>query len=565
MLGNGDVGPYARVGAVTRMPINSDRDLDQDYDVCIVGAGPAGIACALGARDRGLRVLMLEAGAERPIPGVPDVLAADIAHADSHDPPDIVSASALGGASHWWGGRTVALDPIDFAAWPITYSELSPWYEEAAAFLGVVAFHTSAPPSAFEGLQRFDARGAEVFCPQINMGKRWRGALRAAAGPAVRLRARALGLVVEAGAVTGVRILHRGVARTVRADQYVLACGGLGSLKLLLLAQRDNPDLFGGDDGPLGRGYMGHLTGAIADLAFERPQDAGAFDFSTLCDGLVARRQIRARADTVRDDGVGQIAFWLDNAESNEPEHGSAVASAKYLAARTMRALSTFGRAGADADTARLAPHFANVARAPLGAAMGLGHTAAHLAMARFTGRPVRARKLIPASAGAWRMWYHAEQRSDPRNRVTLCDTEVDSVGLPKLHIDFRYRDEEVASVVRAHELLDADLRAAGAGALRWRGARKDCAERVRALARDGYHQLGGAPMHADPRIGVVDAQCRTHGLTNLWVASSCVFPSGGQANPTLTIVALARRIAEHLARAGARAASRADLAASVA
>jgi choline dehydrogenase-like flavoprotein len=77
----------------------------------------------------------------------------------------------------------------------------------------------------------------------------------------------------------------------------------------------------------------------------------------------------------------------------------------------------------------------------------------------------------------------------------------------------------------------------------------------VREAARDGYHQLGGAAMGLDAGEGVVDAECRTFGLDNLWIASSSVFPSGGQANPTLTIVALACRVADRVAKRRAAAA----------
>ena len=109
-------------------------------------------------------------------------------------------------------------------------------------------------------------------------------------------------------------------------------------------------------------------------------------------------------------------------------------------------------------------------------------------------------------------------------------------------------RDVDFEGVMRAHELLDQDLQTADAGRLRFDGPRGACLEQIAASARDGYHQLGGACMSADRREGVVDAQCRTHDLGNLWIAAGCVFPSSGQANPTLTIVALARRLAAALA-----------------
>src|SRR5690606_39258200 len=99
-----------------------------------------------------------------------------------------------------------------------------------------------------------------------------------------------------------------------------------------------------------------------------------------------------------------------------------------------------------------------------------------------------------------------------------------------------------------AHELLDQDLRESGSGSLRYLDKEPDARkQRVLASARDGFHQISGARMSASPHDGVVDANCRVHGLDNLFVVSSCVFPTGGQANPTLMIVALACRLAEHI------------------
>ncbi|MEZ6022971.1 MAG: GMC family oxidoreductase [Hyphomonadaceae bacterium] len=315
-------------------------------------------------------------------------------------------------------------------------------------------------------------------------------------------------------------------------------------MKLLLLAQRDTPALFGGPDGPLGRGYMGHLTGIIADLAPADPSHAHAFAFRRVEGEIYARRRIRIRDEALHREGLPNIGFWIDNAAKEDPRHGSAVASAKVLAAR-----AAAGFRG-DGD---LAPHLRNVARAPLSAAAGLSRILALHASARLTGHLPRPSLHIPSGPGMWEMRYHAEQRPDPANRVSLSASRRDSQGLPALQIDFRFGDRDVADVVRAHDLLDADLRASGAGRLNLRGTPEAMAGMVADFARDGYHQIGGAVMSAEPGAGVVDADGRVHGLPNLWVASSCTFPSGGHANPTLTIVALSLRIADRLARTSVR------------
>jgi len=518
--------------------------LDAEFDACVVGAGPAGIACALDLSSRGLKVLLLEAGRERPIPGNPDLLAAELSHPEHHDPTDIVAAHALGGSSHWWGGRSVPFDAPDFAAWPISYDDILPWYARAAEFLGAHAVHETPAPGAFAKLVAFDAARDETWCPQINMSIRWRNALHASDGPTVLLGARVVGLNHAESRIESLRVRIGDEERTARAKRFILTCGGLGGLKLLLLAQHATPRLFGGPDGPLGRGYMGHLTGAIADIELANPRDVSAFSTRDVDPGVRARRRLRPREETIANEDIVNIAFWLENASNENAEHGSAVASAKYVAARAVRALA--GRGGEDAP---LKPHLDNIAQAPFSAGLGVARAGYLLAMTRLTGRLPRPSLTVPSGKGRWRLDYHAEQKADPDNRVSLSEARTDSVGLPALKIDFRFRDRDIAAVLRAHELLDADLQSAGAGRLHLRGDRGKCLDTIKSYARDGYHQLGGAVMHPDPKRGVVDITCRAHGVENLWIASSSVFPSGGQANPTLTIVALSRRLAAHLAK----------------
>jgi choline dehydrogenase-like flavoprotein len=132
----------------------------------------------------------------------------------------------------------------------------------------------------------------------------------------------------------------------------------------------------------------------------------------------------------------------------------------------------------------------------------------------------------------------------------------VDGYGMPRLRVDWRYLPADINSVRAAVALFAGALEAGGHGTL------AVDMDRVRddVLRHGAYggHHLGTARMAASPRDGVVDANCRVHGVANLYVAGGAVFATSGQANPTLTILALALRLADHLAdqlRAG-RAAS---------
>jgi len=115
------------------------------------------------------------------------------------------------------------------------------------------------------------------------------------------------------------------------------------------------------------------------------------------------------------------------------------------------------------------------------------------------------------------------------------------------LSVDFQFLDQDVQSIVRAHELLDEELRRQELGELVY--FEKDLATSILAQAKDGFHQAGTTRMSRSNEDGVVDENCRVHGTTNLYVASSSNFVTSGQANSTFLIVAMALRLADHLAQ----------------
>jgi len=115
-----------------------------------------------------------------------------------------------------------------------------------------------------------------------------------------------------------------------------------------------------------------------------------------------------------------------------------------------------------------------------------------------------------------------------------------------RLH--WRWNDVELRSVRRSHDLLREELLRAGIGRLGPIGERRTSAlDPTRDLYPTQHHHLGTTRMHRDSRRGVVDADGLVHGLSNLFVTGSSVFPTGGYVNPTLTVVALAARLAAHL------------------
>jgi len=116
-----------------------------------------------------------------------------------------------------------------------------------------------------------------------------------------------------------------------------------------------------------------------------------------------------------------------------------------------------------------------------------------------------------------------------------------------RARIDLRFIDQDIASVIDSHRLLDQALRANGIGRLSFMYPEEELRDRIFSQAADGYHQAGTTRMGTDPRTSVLDSDLRVHGIANLFVASSSAFPSSGQANSTFLAVCFALRLAEHL------------------
>jgi choline dehydrogenase-like flavoprotein len=140
------------------------------------------------------------------------------------------------------------------------------------------------------------------------------------------------------------------------------------------------------------------------------------------------------------------------------------------------------------------------------------------------------------------RFW--SECPPDAESRVLL-GHETDALGLPRVQLDWRLPTDLERTFQRAHELLADELYQRGIGHMTI--GVEGSVEKALETIEGSYHQMGTTRMHENPRKGVVDSNCRVHDVSNLFVAGSSVFPAYGHVNPTLTIVALAARLADHV------------------
>lgn len=531
-------------------------------DLCIVGGGAAGITLALALLDSGLDVVLLESGGPAEDKATQALYAGSVADARMHPEPERYRQRRMGGSTTIWGGRCMPFDPIDFeprdyiahSGWPIGLDDLRPYYPRANqlceagdfAYTVETAFHRPVRPM-IEGFDspEFSTDTLERFSVPTDFG--WRYAERLRQGP-VRVLQNANLCQLDSGAAGApvgparVRTLAGNNVFTVLARAYVLATGGLETARLLLANPGASGRGLGNAHDVVGRYYMCHIAGTIGnvDLAGARSVWHG---YEVSDEGIYCRRRLALQPEAQRRLHAGNFIARLHHPRIPDPGHGSGVLSALYLA-RPVVPYEYAKRLYGDTpgSLGLWLSHLRNVLLGAPATARFMWHM--------LTERKLAARKfpsiIVQPRNHRYSLDFHAEQEPNPDSRVTL-GNEVDALGMRRLHIDWRYTPRDVATVQTALAALAEALAASGVGRFDYDPAQVE-AEMTRYGAYGGHH-IGTARMGHDPRDSVVDADCRVHETRNLYVAGSAVFPTSGQANPTLTIVALALRLADHLRR----------------
>ncbi|QDU68528.1 FAD-dependent oxidoreductase [Engelhardtia mirabilis] len=537
-----------------------DRRELPEYDVCVIGSGPAGGTVASELADSGLRVCVVESG-RRKNTRYADELKRVVS--DGLPIKDYSRERVLGGASTTWAGLSAPLDPIDMqrrewlrlAGWPIEREQLEPYWEAAAARF---AFPTAEffGPSGFgrfraesEVRARWDQLEEKVFLaldPPQRFGKLLRSIYES---ERVDLYLDASVSRLAAGG-DGPRVTHAelrpsdGRTLLLRAKRFVVACGGIENARLLLLSTDLHPAGLGNDRDQVGRCLMNHPKNYHGMLHLRAPVKRAAYFFGCLFEGFAGYAGLRLTEDEQRRRGLlnSYVRF-----EPMFPWSGNdGVESAVLLAKRSAGLLQAWKRrqkgpvelrdyseTGDDSDLQN--------ARKGLAGWAGVGWNVVRHSpsVANYTFH--RLSKAAPAIRRV-RLRNFMEMEPDPQNRVTLAE-ERDAAGNPIPRVAHRCTELDQRSLVELHRVLADELERSGVGHLETTLAD----ETEWPITQDASHHIGTTRMGTDPSSSVVDANQRVHGVDNVYLAGASVFPTSGCANPTFTIVALSIRLAEHL------------------
>jgi choline dehydrogenase-like flavoprotein len=519
-------------------------------DLVVVGAGPAGISVVDRLRGSGLSICLIDGGGF-----APDLRAQRLYAGESIGNPyyrlDACRYRQFGGSSNHWGGWCRPLDPLDFArrdwlpwsGWPIDEGELEPFYPDAAELLQLPTSRFDAAawpvrmPPPFEMPDSSFENAIVQFSPETNFGVTYRERIVHGDGVTVLLHSNVTELLPDPDGrrieAVAVRTLS-GRSFAVHGRAVVLATGAIENARLLLLSRRGRPAGVGNEHDLVGRFFMEHLHVPAGHLkANGRPINRD-FHRKAVYDGRHVRGLLAATPDAqLRHQflacsiGIEDRAYVIG---TPFVEWHPALRTAPAQAYVKLRAVN-------EAAAAKLK-----------GGADRAWNTVRMLETWRVAGA-ARARDGAEASPGSKRgqllsLYARAEQAPDPSSRISLSDRR-DDLGLPQPRLDWRIRELDTTSILGWIAELDHDLRRTSSANAHVIAPQPGWEEQI----IGGPHHMGTTRMSAGPTSGVVDRQCRVHSVENLYIAGSSVFATGGYANPTFTIVALALRLADELGR----------------
>jgi choline dehydrogenase-like flavoprotein len=550
-----------------------------DSDLCIIGCGAAGITIARELAGSSLRVTVLESGGLDFDEPTSDLYAGEITGLPYFD-LQFARMRYFGGSTNHWGGTCRPEEPIDFverdwvphSGWPISRTDLDPYYPRAAEIVGLKVAERSLDAwqaiSPYPTLPLDDARIITVVAQIVKtrerrFAPRYRDELESATNVTVVLYANATEIQTnEAGGA--VERIHaatlEGGRFTLTAGAYVVATGGIENPRLLLASDRVRPNGVGNDHDLVGRYFLEHPrfdagvimpTDKRMPIGFYQPHDVPGstiLGYLSLSEAVAeserlvdvqarlapiydpavqaaldsqAVSSLRGMADAVRGAGVDSFGEDLARVAGDLMTWQQSIIGGGPIPVPLPEAVEELMRqAGKDDVESMLPLLLGDVATA------GYGELAGTLPVA---GISVSTR---------------IESTPNPDSRVLL-GSERDALGMRRVELDWRLTELDKHSSVRMMELLASEFGRTGLG--RVRIDVEEGADTWPADLEGGWHHMGTTRMSDDPTQGVVDRDGRVHGVDNLYVAGSSVFSTAGSGTPTMTIVALALRLTDHL------------------
>jgi choline dehydrogenase-like flavoprotein len=522
-----------------------EHDTVVETTVCIIGAGVAGITLALEMERLGIDACVLESGGF-----TPDDATRDLYRGENVGIPytfaDGSRSRYLGGSSNCWGGWCRPLDPWDFdkrdwvahSGWPFGLDELAPYYERTHSLLKLGP-NNFDPAHWEQAIGRRDVRRLPFvtgrvrdtiaqFSPPARFGKLYRRDLEQSQRVRVFLYANAVDIETDAQAATVSRIqvaTLTGRRMTVKAKLFVLATGGIENARLLLASNRIQPAGLGNGNDLVGRFFMDHPRLMSGSVRFKKAWARNKLydikyhyqNAAVSAHGTYISSQFALTHEVLQRERLLNARVWFFSLFYGE---GSAGAEALIRCKQ--------GLLDKDQPGWRLRDDLATIAAHPIDT-VGFGLT-----------RLLQPRSLITDV----KFQAIVEAQPDRDSRVTL-SSQLDRLGMPRVKVDWRLGDLVRPTFDRTFALLSEELQKTGVADVTLDPPLEG--RSWPAELEGTWHHMGTTRMHDSPREGVVDRNCKVHGMSNLYIAGSSVFPTVGANFPTITLTALALRLSTHI------------------
>jgi choline dehydrogenase-like flavoprotein len=502
-------------------------------DLCIVGAGASGITIARELANSNLKVLLLEGGGFDFDPQMQELYRGDII-GKPYYPLQAAALHFFGGTTNHWAGWCSTYEPIDFekrdwvphSGWPIRREDLDPFYARAQNVLELGPYKYDAADWKNDDPDRVPLLNDShvvwtkmwQFSPPTRFGQKYRSEIVNSAN--VHLYTHANVVEVEANdgltAVQSVRARgFDGRELRARAKRFVLACHTIQNARLLLASNRQARTGLGNGNDLVGRYFMEHFEMPAGELAVANPRTTKTKLYQLAFPGNTPRGELALSPSAQKEHRI------LNGTASVEPGDPADQVQGTFQFI----------------DTAMITA----MRKWELGGKKGPPPIAIALA-----GR-------APRASGPPRFFHlttRQEQAPNPDSRVTL-STEKDALGMPRVRLDWQMTELDKRSMRTFYEVLGREMGRTGTGRVQIRDWLLSDDRSWPSFISGGWHHMGTTRMSADPKEGVVDANCRVHGLANLYIGGAAVYPTAGAVNPTLTLVALSLRLADHLKTTG--------------
>ena len=520
-------------------------------DICIIGAGAAGITLAREFINQTHQVCLLESGG-LDFDEVTQSLYTGENVGVPYFPLKESRARYLGGSTNLWGGWSRPLDDIDFedrpwmpySGWPITKAELVPYYERAqkACNLGPFEYDYAYWKNALNQTQRrqLPFLGDQILpCiwqiippTHLRFGNAYKAEIEQSKNINIYLHANVVEIEANdtAQAVTRLSVASLdGKKFWVRAKVFILAVGGIENPRLLLASNKVQSNGLGNQYDLVGRFFMEHPYLISGTVRLSKP----------------------APLYTQKNFQLGEIymgtALGLSKAVQEREQLLNFCARLLPMQEEWVAAFNRLRFRNRQAKEHKAFPtiHEGHKYRSEGPVIEDLGKVIANLdrIAARAYTKLFNKKSFSSQEANFCDTHLIAEQAPNPDSRITLTG-ERDRLGLNCVQLDWRLSPIDKYTIQRSQQIIAEEFERSGLGQVQIELTDDDASWQS---VTGSYHHMGTTRMSTNPKLGVVNENCQVHVISNLYVAGSSVFPTSGLSNPTLTIIALAVRLADHL------------------